>query len=356
MSDSYVECLVKAKQPTWAKILKVLLIALTVLSCLVMFVFIIFLPVALAAGVGAYFLNMYTDLEYEYLYLDKELSVDKIMAKSKRKRVGTYSLDRMEVFAPVYSYHLDNFKNRQVKEKDYSIGEVLQPDGRYAMYYEGGEKILLSPNEELVKVLFGDYNPAGRLPVTIARNAGVLPCYYGQPRGTGYISAGRFGVVSNRFGYVNEDVHPIYPFGHGLSYTQFEYRDLSVSAEKVPADGAVVVTAEIANTGARDGEEVVQLYVYDQLSSMIRPEFSLVGFGRVSIPAGETRKVSFNVPMSQLAFLDIDMNWKVEGGAMKFLLGASSADIRLEKPFEIVGDAFVDGKSRGFYTVAEVVE
>ena len=138
MSDSYVECLVKAKQPTWAKILKVLLIALTVLSCLVMFVFIIFLPVALAAGVGAYFLNMYTDLEYEYLYLDKELSVDKIMAKSKRKRVGTYSLDRMEVFAPVYSYHLDNFKNRQVKEKDYSIGEVLQPDGRYSMYYEGG--------------------------------------------------------------------------------------------------------------------------------------------------------------------------------------------------------------------------
>ena len=153
MSDSYVECLVKAKQPTWAKILKVLLVTLTVLSCLVMFVFIIFLPIALVAGVGAYFLNMFTDLEYEYLFLDKELSVDKIMAKSKRKRVATYSLDRMEVFAPVYSYHLDNFKNRQVKEKDYSIGEVLQPDGRYAMFYEGGEKIILSPNEELVKVL-----------------------------------------------------------------------------------------------------------------------------------------------------------------------------------------------------------
>ena len=149
MSDSYVECLVKAKQPAWAKILKVLLVTLTVLSCLVMFVFIIFLPIALVAGVGAYFLNMFTDLEYEYLYLDKEVSV----AKSKRKRVGTYSIDRMEIFAPVYSYHLDNFKNRQVKEKDYSIGEVLQPDGRYAMYYEGGEKIIFSPNEELVKVL-----------------------------------------------------------------------------------------------------------------------------------------------------------------------------------------------------------
>lgn len=154
MSDSYVECLVKAKQPAWAKILKVLLIVLTVLSCLVMFVGVpYFLLVGLAAGAGAYFLNMYTDLEYEYLYLDKELSVDKIMAKSKRKRIGTYSIDRMEVFAPVFSYHLDNFKNRQVKEKDYSIGEVLQPDGRYAMYYEGGEKIILSPNEDLVKVL-----------------------------------------------------------------------------------------------------------------------------------------------------------------------------------------------------------
>ena len=153
MSEAYVECLVKAKQPTWAKVLKMLLIVLTVLSCLVMFVFIIFLPVALVAGVGAYFLNMYTDLEYEYLYLDKEISVDKIMAKSKRKRVGTYAVDRMEVFAPVYSYHLDNFKNRTVKEKDYSIGEVLQPDGRYAMYYEGGEKILFSPSEEMVKVL-----------------------------------------------------------------------------------------------------------------------------------------------------------------------------------------------------------
>ena len=132
MSDSYVECLVKAKQPTWAKILKVLLIALTVLSCLVMFVFIIFLPVALAAGVGAYFLNMYTDLEYEYLYLDKELSVDKIMAKSKRKRVGTYSLDRMEVFAPVYSYHLDNFKKPPVL---YRKAFLKKPANEAAMHY-----------------------------------------------------------------------------------------------------------------------------------------------------------------------------------------------------------------------------
>lgn len=153
MSESYVECLVKAKQPGWAKVLRGALIVLTVLSCIMMFVFIVFMAVALVAGVGAYFLGLYTNIEYEYLYLDKEISVDKIMGQSKRKRIATYSIDRMEVFAPVFSYHLDNFKNRQVKTKDYSIGEVLQPDGRYAMYYEGGEKVLFSPSEEMVKVL-----------------------------------------------------------------------------------------------------------------------------------------------------------------------------------------------------------
>lgn len=209
--------------------------------------------------------------------------------------------------------------------------------------------------EELAKVLFGDANPAGRLPVTVARNAGVLPCYYGQPRGTGYVSAGRFGVVSNRFGYINEDVHPIYPFGHGLSYTQFEYRDMTISQQKVPADGMVTVSVQICNVGPRDGEEVVQLYVYDQLSSMIRPEFTLAGFGRVAVKAGECKRVAFEVPMRQLAFLDTDMKWKVEGGAMKFMVGASSQDIRLEKDFEIVGDAYVDGQKRGFYTLAKEV-
>lgn len=154
MSDSYVECLVKAKASGMGKVLKVLLIVLTILLGLATVVFgLVSFILAVAAGVGAYFVNLFTDLEYEYLYLDKEISVDKVMAKSRRKRVATYSLDRMEIFAPVKSYHLDNYKNRNVKVKDYSIGEELQPDLRYAMYYEGGEKILFSPSEEMVKVL-----------------------------------------------------------------------------------------------------------------------------------------------------------------------------------------------------------
>ena len=157
MSDTYVECLIKAKTSGLAKFGKVVLITLTVIFVLAVFLLpplMIFAFIgALITGVGAYFLNLFTDLEYEYLYLDKELVVDKVMAKAKRKRVATYQLDRIEILAPVKSYHLDNYKNRNAKQKDYSIGEVLQPDRRYAMYYEGGEKILLSPSEELIKVM-----------------------------------------------------------------------------------------------------------------------------------------------------------------------------------------------------------
>ena len=154
MSDTYVECLVKTKPSALGKFLKILLIVLTVLFAIIMFVIpLAFIP-AVVFGVGAYFANMFSEIEYEYLYLDKEIVVDKVMAKSRRKRVATYSLDRIEVLAPVKSYHLDNFGRRDnAKVKDYSIGEVLQPDRRFVMYYEGGEKILLSPSEDMIKAM-----------------------------------------------------------------------------------------------------------------------------------------------------------------------------------------------------------
>ena len=153
MSDAYVECLVKAKRPIWAKVVQVLLIILTVILALGMFIIPYMLPAAAITGVGAYLVKLFTDLEYEYLYLDKEIVVDKIMSKTMRKRVATYGLDRIEIMAPVKSAHLDGYKNRQVKVRDYSIRQVQQPDLRYAMFYEGGEKILLSPSEEMIKVL-----------------------------------------------------------------------------------------------------------------------------------------------------------------------------------------------------------
>ena len=157
MSDAYVECLVKAKTSLLGKFFKVLLTTLTVILVLAIFVLpplmLFALIGAILCGAGVYFVNLFTNLEYEYLYLDKELIVDKIMAKTRRKRIATYQLDRIEILAPIKSYHLDNYKNRNVKVKDYSIGEELKPDKRFVMFYEGGEKILMSPSEELIKIM-----------------------------------------------------------------------------------------------------------------------------------------------------------------------------------------------------------
>lgn len=154
MSETYVECLVKVKSRILLKLLKYLLIGLTAVFVLLMLMGVVVAILAGAVtGIGAYFLNLYSDLEYEYLYLDKELVIDKVMAKSKRKRVATYQVDRMEIMAPIHSYRLDNYKNRQVNLRDYSIGEELKPDLRYAVYYEGGEKLILSPSEQMIKAI-----------------------------------------------------------------------------------------------------------------------------------------------------------------------------------------------------------
>lgn len=155
MSETYIECLVKAKPSMLGKFCKYLLYLLTavLLALMILTMNMLLFLLAAAAGVGAYFVGLYTDLEYEYLYLDKELVIDKVLAKSRRKRVGTYQVDRMEIMAPFRSYRLDNYKNRQVKVRDYSIGEELKPDLRYAVYYEGGEKLILSPSEEIVKAI-----------------------------------------------------------------------------------------------------------------------------------------------------------------------------------------------------------
>ena len=155
MSDAYVECLVKAKTSALGNVLKYFLYVLTAAAVVFYFLtgILLLLIVAVIAGGGSYFVTTNIDVEYEYLYLDKELTIDKVIAKSKRKRVAVYQLDRMEILAPIKSYHLDNFKNRTVKEKDYSIGYEDQPDRRYAMYYEGGEKLILSPSPEMIKIM-----------------------------------------------------------------------------------------------------------------------------------------------------------------------------------------------------------
>lgn len=153
MSETYVECLVKKKSNPMMNFLKALTIMLAAAFIFLGFMFFPALIVGLLIGVIAYFVYMNADLEYEYLYLDKELTVDKVMAKTRRKRVAQYDLNRMEIFAPMNSYHLDNFKNRNAKTVDYSSGEARQPEARYVMYYDSGERVVLEPNQELIQVI-----------------------------------------------------------------------------------------------------------------------------------------------------------------------------------------------------------
>lgn len=154
MNETYVECLVSKGVSTGAKFLRILLVMLTVSFAIIGLIgFVVALLIALVLGFTTWFVYLHTDTEYEYLYLDKEIKVDRILNKSKRKRAAVYEVERMEIFAPVNSYHLDNYKNRQVKVVDYSSGREKQPEARYAFYYEGGQKIILEPSPEFVKAV-----------------------------------------------------------------------------------------------------------------------------------------------------------------------------------------------------------
>lgn len=153
MNETYVEWLVKKKTPSYMAFLKILTIMLAVCFIIVGFVFLPALLIGLIFAVAAYFVYMNSEIEYEYLYVDKEITVDKVMAKSKRKRIATYELDKMEIAAPIKSWHLDNYRNRNDKTVDYSSGEEKQPDKRYVFFYNGQQKVIFEPNEEMVKAM-----------------------------------------------------------------------------------------------------------------------------------------------------------------------------------------------------------
>lgn len=153
MNETYVEWLVKRKTPAYMTFLKILFTVLAVFFILIGLLLLPALLIGIACGVAAYFITLNADLEYEYLYVDKELTIDKIMARSRRKRVAVFGLDKMEIVAPVKSWHLDNYKNRSEKAVDYSSGEEKQPDKRFVFYYDGQKKIIFEPNEEMIKAM-----------------------------------------------------------------------------------------------------------------------------------------------------------------------------------------------------------
>lgn len=206
--------------------------------------------------------------------------------------------------------------------------------------------------QAIVDVLLGVHNPSGRLPVSVARNAGQIPLYYNHPAGSAWHQGASIGFAD----YVDAPHTPRYHFGHGLSYTRFEYRDLHLSQYEAEAADTVEISVTITNTGDRTGTEVVQLYTRDRFASLSRPVLELAGFQRVELQPGEFARVTFRLRISQLAFLDTDLHWLVEAGDVDVLVGASSDDLRLQDTLHIRSNAHIDGRTRGFWANPRVEE
>ncbi|HEU5184869.1 MAG TPA: beta-glucosidase BglX [Gemmatimonadaceae bacterium] len=180
-------------------------------------------------------------------------------------------------------------------------------------------------------VLFGDANPSGKLPVSVPRTVGQVPLYYNHK------NTGRPPVADQKYTskYIDVPWTPLYPFGHGLSYTTFAYRNLRLSRATMRPSDTLVVTVEVTNTGDRAGDEIVQLYVRDEVGSITRPVKELRGFRRISLRPGESQTVSFTLGAKDLAFHDADLDLVVERGFYRVFVGTSSERVE-EARFELV--------------------
>jgi beta-glucosidase len=170
----------------------------------------------------------------------------------------------------------------------------------------------------VAEVLFGDFNPGGKLPITIPRSVGHIPAYYNYK-------------PAARRGYLFDDVSPLYAFGFGLSYTTFDIGKPRLGKAVLRNGESTVVHVDVANTGERAGDEVVQMYIRDRVSSVTRPVKELKGFQRITLEPGEKRTVSLPITPEHLAFFNIDMEWVVEPGEFEIMVGNSSRDGDLQK-------------------------
>jgi beta-glucosidase len=185
----------------------------------------------------------------------------------------------------------------------------------------GGEKGGLA----IADVLLGNVNPSGKLPMTFPRSTGQLPYYYNHK-------------PTSHHKYVDEERTPLFEFGRGLSYTNFEYSDLRVAPAKIQVDGTATISVKIKNTGKVDGTEVAQLYLRDEISSVTTPDIALKGFQRVTLKPGETKTVDFVITPEQLSLWNRQMKRVVEPGDFKIMVGSSSADIRQEGVLTVMGN------------------
>ena len=184
----------------------------------------------------------------------------------------------------------------------------------------------------IADVLFGDVNPAAKLPVTFPRVVGQVPLYYN------HLNTGRPPEADNRYTskYLDVPSEPLFAFGHGLSYTRFQLSNLKLSRRDIPRDGRLAVSVDVQNIGDRPGDEIVQLYIRDLVASVVRPVKELAGFERVSLQAGETKTVRFELGPERLGLYNRQLQFVVEPGEFRVTVGTSSTG-GLEDRFEVVG-------------------
>ena len=180
-------------------------------------------------------------------------------------------------------------------------------------------------------VLFGDYNPSGKLPVSFPHSVGQVPIFYSTK------NTGRPAVETQRYTskYLDVPNTALYPFGYGLSYTDFNYGPVELSKKEMSLDDSITISINITNSGDYSGVEIVQLYIRDIVGSITRPVKELKGFQKISLNTGETKKVSFIISKKDLAFYDINMNFVAEPGDFKVFIGGNSRDV-MENQFTLI--------------------
>jgi beta-glucosidase len=194
--------------------------------------------------------------------------------------------------------------------------------------WEPGER----GGQAVADVLFGDYNPSGRLAITIPRSSGQLPAYYNHKLSKTYWVDGGW---THTKGYVDMPGSPLYNFGYGLSYTQFRYSNARVEPAEIRTEGTTRVSVDVENTGTRAGVETAQLYVRERFTPVATPVKQLRGFERVVLDPGQKKTVSFTLGAEDLQLLDPDMHWRVVPGTFDIMIGSSSADISAKTTLQV---------------------
>lgn len=188
--------------------------------------------------------------------------------------------------------------------------------------------------DAIADVLFGDYNPSAKLPITFPRSVGQIPIYYS------HFNTGRPATSDEdrnyRSSYTDLSIYPKYAFGYGLSYTTFQYSNLQLSKKKMKSNERIEASVTITNTGKYDGEEIVQLYLRDKVGSIARPVKDLKDFRKIQLKAGESKTIKFIIDKEKLSFYNQQLKWVAEPGEFDLMIGASSDDIRLKDSFELI--------------------